>query len=87
MEERRPRRQENPGRLLLPQGHDARLHQAGLHLPRRAGEARRARTSKSIGVSGDTVESHQKFKKAEKLNFTLLADPEGKIAKAFGVTS
>jgi thioredoxin-dependent peroxiredoxin len=38
-----------------------------------------------IGVSGDTVESHQAFKKAEKLNFTLLADPDGKIAKAFGV--
>ena len=38
-----------------------------------------------IGVSGDTVESHKKFKEQEKLNFTLLADPEGKIAKAFGV--
>ena len=38
-----------------------------------------------IGVSGDTVESHQEFKKKEKLNFTLLADPEGKIAEAFGV--
>jgi peroxiredoxin Q/BCP len=38
-----------------------------------------------IGVSGDTVESHQKFKETEDLNFTLLADPEGKIAKAFGV--
>ena len=38
-----------------------------------------------IGVSGDTVDSHQAFKKAEKLNFTLLADPEGKIAAAFGV--
>jgi peroxiredoxin Q/BCP len=38
-----------------------------------------------IGVSGDSVENHAKFKKVEKLNFTLLADPEGKIAKAFGV--
>jgi peroxiredoxin Q/BCP len=38
-----------------------------------------------IGVSGDTVESHQKFKKAHDLNFTLLADPKGEIAKAFGV--
>ena len=38
-----------------------------------------------VGVSGDTVESHQTFKQAEDLNFTLLADPEGKIAKAFGV--
>lgn len=38
-----------------------------------------------IGVSGDTVENHQHFKEAHKLNFTLLADPEGAIAKAFGV--
>ena len=38
-----------------------------------------------IGVSGDTVESHQKFKKEYDLNFTLLADPKGEIAKAFGV--
>ncbi|MAT70271.1 MAG: peroxiredoxin [Planctomycetaceae bacterium] len=38
-----------------------------------------------VGVSGDSVENHQHFKKAYDLNFTLLADPEGKIAKAFGV--
>jgi peroxiredoxin Q/BCP len=38
-----------------------------------------------VGVSGDTVRNHQLFKKAENLNFTLLADPEGKVAKAFGV--
>ena len=38
-----------------------------------------------IGVSGDTVESHQKFKEEYDLNFTLLADPKGEIAKAFGV--
>jgi thioredoxin-dependent peroxiredoxin len=40
-----------------------------------------------IGVSGDTVENHKHFKEAHKLNFTLLADPEGKIAQAFGVKS
>ncbi len=38
-----------------------------------------------VGVSGDTVESHQLFKKAHGLNFTLLADVEGKVADAFGV--
>jgi thioredoxin-dependent peroxiredoxin len=38
-----------------------------------------------IGVSGDTVESHQNFKKEHDLNFTLLADPKGEIAEAFGV--
>ncbi len=38
-----------------------------------------------VGVSGDTVRNHQLFKKAENLNFTLLADEEGKVANAFGV--
>jgi peroxiredoxin Q/BCP len=38
-----------------------------------------------IGISGDTVENHQHFKQQYKLNFTLLADPKGEIAKAFGV--
>jgi peroxiredoxin Q/BCP len=38
-----------------------------------------------IGVSGDSVENHQIFKKAEELNFTLLADEDGAVAKKFGV--
>jgi thioredoxin-dependent peroxiredoxin len=38
-----------------------------------------------IGVSRDTIASHQEFKKEYDLNFNLLADPDGKIAKAFGV--
>jgi thioredoxin-dependent peroxiredoxin len=38
-----------------------------------------------VGVSGDSVRNHQLFKKAEDLNFTLLADEEGKVADAFGV--
>lgn len=38
-----------------------------------------------VGVSGDSVENHQLFKKVHDLNFTLLADEDGKVAKAFGV--
>jgi thioredoxin-dependent peroxiredoxin len=38
-----------------------------------------------VGVSGDSVKSHQLFKKKEKLNFTLLADEDGSVAKKFGV--
>ncbi|KAA5544521.1 peroxiredoxin [Roseiconus nitratireducens] len=38
-----------------------------------------------VGVSGDTAENHQLFKKAHQLNFTLLADPDGEVAKKFGV--
>jgi peroxiredoxin len=38
-----------------------------------------------VGVSGDSVETHKAFKQAHNLNFPLLADPEGKAAKAFGV--
>jgi peroxiredoxin Q/BCP len=38
-----------------------------------------------VGVSGDSVRNHQLFKKVHDLNFTLLADENGKVAKAFGV--
>ena len=38
-----------------------------------------------VGVSGDKVESLRLFKQAENLNFTLLSDEKGDIAKAFGV--
>jgi thioredoxin-dependent peroxiredoxin len=36
-----------------------------------------------IGVSHDTVESHKKFADEYKLNFTLVADPDGKIIDAY----
>lgn len=38
-----------------------------------------------IGVSTDTVESQKKFTDKQKLPFTLLADPDGRVLKAFGV--
>lgn len=38
-----------------------------------------------VGVSGDTVENHQLFKKEKDLNFPLLADTEAVVATAFGV--
>ena len=38
-----------------------------------------------VGVSANSVAEHQMFKKEKELNFTLLADPEGKVATAFGV--
>jgi len=38
-----------------------------------------------VGVSGDSASNHQLFKKAHQLNFTLLADTEGKVAELFGV--
>ncbi len=38
-----------------------------------------------VGVSGDSVKNHQVFKTYHKLNFTLLADEKGAIAKKFGV--
>lgn len=40
---------------------------------------------KVVGVSGDSTENHKWFKEAWKLNYTLLADEEGQIAKKFGV--
>lgn len=38
-----------------------------------------------IGVSGDNAQTQGYFKKAHNLNFTLLADEKGEVAKAFGV--
>ena len=38
-----------------------------------------------VGVSGDAVQSHQIFKKLHELNYTLLADTDGSVAKTFGV--
>lgn len=38
-----------------------------------------------VGVSGDSAKNHEVFKKVHKLNFTLLADENGDVAKKFGV--
>jgi peroxiredoxin Q/BCP len=37
-----------------------------------------------IGVSDDTAASHEQFKTHHRLPFTLLSDPGGKVAKAWG---
>jgi len=38
-----------------------------------------------VGVSFDSAKSHQEFVARYKLNFPLLADPEGKIVNLYGV--
>jgi peroxiredoxin Q/BCP len=38
-----------------------------------------------VGVSGDSVATHKLFKSHHKLNFPLLADEKGEVAKAFGI--
>lgn len=38
-----------------------------------------------LGVSKDSVESHQKFKQKHELPFTLLSDPEGEVLSLYGV--
>jgi peroxiredoxin Q/BCP len=40
---------------------------------------------KILGVSGDTIRSHQNFRRKFELPFPLLMDEDNKIAKAFGV--
>jgi len=40
-----------------------------------------------IGVSADTVEAQKKFAVAQQIPFTLLADTDLSVAKAFGVPS
>lgn len=41
--------------------------------------------AKVVGVSGDSVSTHQLFKQAYQLNYTLLADADGRLARQFGV--
>ena len=38
-----------------------------------------------LGLSKDSIKSHQKFKQKHKLPFTLLSDPEGKVLDLYGV--
>jgi peroxiredoxin Q/BCP len=38
-----------------------------------------------VGISGDSSTTHALFKQAYKLNFSLLADDEGRVARQFGV--
>lgn len=38
-----------------------------------------------VGISGDSSTIHAEFKKAQKLNFTLLSDEQGEAARKFGV--
>ncbi len=40
-----------------------------------------------VGVSRDSVESHQRFKAKFSIPFTLLSDAESKLYKAFGVNA
>lgn len=43
------------------------------------------KNARVVGVSRDSVESHQKFKKKYSIPFALLADTESKLCDAFGV--
>jgi thioredoxin-dependent peroxiredoxin len=38
-----------------------------------------------VGVSGDSPETHELFRRVHSLNFPLISDEEGKVAEAFGV--
>jgi peroxiredoxin Q/BCP len=38
-----------------------------------------------VGISKDSIESHEEFAKHHQLPFHLVSDPDGRIAKAYGV--
>lgn len=44
----------------------------------------RALNADVIGISADSVEAQKSFHKDQKLNFTLLADPDGKVVNLYG---
>jgi peroxiredoxin Q/BCP len=45
------------------------------------------KNARIVGVSRDSVESHQRFKEKYSIPFTLLADTESKLYKALGVSA
>jgi thioredoxin-dependent peroxiredoxin len=45
------------------------------------------KNTRIVGVSRDSVESHQRFKRKYAIPFTLLADTESKLYKALGVNA
>jgi len=57
-------------------------HQAGSRLSRAEGGG----SDRGRRRGGDSAKNHEVFKKVHKLNFTLLADEDGSLAKKFGVT-
>jgi peroxiredoxin Q/BCP len=48
-------------------------------------ESLKARGVRVFGVSGDKVEAQKKFQDQHQLPYTILADTDGRLAKAFGV--
>jgi thioredoxin-dependent peroxiredoxin len=51
---------------------------------RDASESLKELGAKVIGISGDSSESHGKFRDKYKLNFPLLADPDHVVSEKFG---
>ncbi|MGC4088896.1 MAG: peroxiredoxin [Polyangiaceae bacterium] len=45
----------------------------------------KAKGVKVLGVSPDSPQAHERFRKKYDLNFSLLSDPEKTLAKAYGV--
>ncbi len=43
-----------------------------------------AKNTQILGISADSVDSHAEFCDTEGLKFPLLADPDGKVSKAYG---
>ena len=38
-----------------------------------------------LGISKDSIKSHEKFRTAQNLPFELLSDPDGKVCESYGV--
>ena len=51
---------------------------------RDAAEQLEEREAVVLGVSKDSIESHEKFRDKHDLNFALLSDPDGKVIEKYG---
>ncbi len=70
--------------LFLSQGRHVGLHGGGLRLSRRASRLLQVK-AEIVGVSRDSVASHDKFKRKFDLPFPLASDEDGKVCQAYGV--
>ena len=78
-------RGQEAGDLFLPEGHDLRLHARERRTSATCTPAFRKAGAQVVGVSRDSVASHEKFAAKEKLPFPLLRDADEKVCKLFDV--
>ena len=72
------------GAVFLSQGRHAGLHEGGMGAFRDRSKELKKLGAVVLGVSADSVESHEQFRDKFELNFPLLADEDHQVAEQYG---